>query len=77
MLTSTKILNEESQICSKSYQELSIRDQQRKILVITKICEIITEQSTSYSLKIDFEENNEPNILVENIEKNTTNKNIL
>jgi len=47
MTSTLKGLNNESAQCCDLYLEESIKDQQRKILVIGKLCELIEDQATT------------------------------
>jgi hypothetical protein len=47
MTHTLKSLNKESAECCELYLEESIKDQQRKILVIKKLCELIEDQATT------------------------------
>ena len=47
MTSTLKGLNHESAQCCELYLEESIKDQQRKILVIGKLCELIEDQATN------------------------------
>ena len=47
MTMNLKALNTESLYCQEQYLLNSIKDQQRKILVVQKLCDLIEDQATS------------------------------
>lgn len=41
-------INQESRVCSDEFEKINIKDQQRKILVIAKLCDLVEDHATTY-----------------------------
>lgn len=67
MTSSLKNLNKESVECCDLYLQESIKDQQRKILVIGKLCELIEDQATTDNNDFSYDTANSLKKLVKDL----------